>query len=401
MKEKIIYFNLKKMNRKNKILIFGLIGLLFGLLGVTSCSPDYETKFDVKTLEIANRDLAPIAFQIDGGRKDIKVTTNLAVENWTATSNADWCKVEKSADKVVVSANRNDMYVTRVARINIAYGHQAYSIDVTQAGVEPVLLVEGKRIGFVKGTASGGGELLVTVSSNLILDYISTPDTSAWVKFVSVSDTPDPLKKTLKFNVEPSYASTPRYSTIIIQSSQNFDYAASFIIRQDKKEWGEPIPVTLTVGMLSANATQSGDGQGLPGLIDDNKNTFYHTLWSNPSPGGKPHYVQINLNEPLRYLKFEYTSRNGSNGAGDVTRAGIWVSNTGGDNDWVKAATITFKLPTGRGVRTSANEIANLNGEYKYIRFIPEARKDADPINPSGTNGWWNMADMYLYTFAD
>lgn len=391
------------MNKKNKILLFGLIGIVIGSFGVTSCAPDYETKFEEKTLEIANRDLAPIAFQIDGGKKDIRVETNVPVENWTVTSNADWCKIEKSTDKIVVSANKNDKHVTRVARITIAYGHQSYNIDVTQVGIESILLVDGKRKGIIKEIAAGGGELLVTVTSNLILDYVSIPDTAAWVELVSVSDTSDPTEKILKFNVEPSYASTPRYSTLILQSSHNFDYVTTFIIKQEQKEWGEPIPVPLTTGMLSANATQSGDGQGLPGLVDNNKNTFYHTLWSSASPGGKPHYVQINLDEPKRFLKFEYVSRNGGDGGGDVKRAGIWVSNTGTNNeaDWEKAATITFNLPTGRGMRTSANETANLNGEYKYIRFIPEARRSADPINSSGTNGWWNMADMYLYSFTD
>lgn len=382
---------------KNRLLNFG-VGLLLVSTLIISCSPDYQTDFEVKTLEIDNRDLALINFAIEGGQKEIKVETNVPLEMWKASSNADWCNVEKRQDKVIVSANRNDMYVTRQALVTIAYGHQTYSIDVLQTGQQASILIDGETSGVIKVVAINGGEISVNVESNVVIDYISIPDTTTWVNLlepVNESGT----QKTLRFAVDPSYDGMARYSTIILQSSQNFSKIASFIIKQQGL-----IPVPLTLDMLSANATQDGDGQGLPGLIDNNVNTFYHTLWSQASPGGKPHYVQIKLNEPLRFIRFDYKGRNGGNGSGDVSRVGIWVSETGGiaDSEWSKAATITYNMELNtRGALYVGENMANLGKAYRYIRFIPEARRNADPIDPSGTNGWWNMADMFLYQFTE
>lgn len=387
---------------KNKLLYFG-IGLLLGLTLIISCAPDYQTDFEVKTLEIANRNLAIINFAIEGGQKEIKVETNVPFEMWKASSNADWCNVKKHQDKVIVSANQNDMYITRQALVTIAYGHQAYNINVSQTGLQASILIEGETSGIIKNVAVSGGEISVTVESNVVIDHISIPDTTAWVNLLEPINE-NGTQKTLRFLIDPSYSNTVRYSTITIQSSQNFSKIASFIIKQDKKVWGEPIAVPLTLDMLSANATQVGDGQGLPGLIDNNVNTFYHTLWSKVSPGGKFHYVQIKLNEPLRFIRFDYNSRNGSNGDGDVSRAGIWVSETGGidDSEWSKAATITYNMGLNtRGALFIGENVANLGKAYRYIRFIPEARRNADPIDPSGTKGWWNMADMFLYRFIE
>lgn len=382
---------------KNRLLNFG-VGLLLVSTLIISCSPDYQTDFEVKTLEIDNRDLALINFAIEGGQKEIKVETNVPSDMWKASSNADWCNVEKRQDKVIVSANRNDMYVTRQALVTIAYGHQTYSIDVLQTGQQASILIDGETSGVIKVVAINGGEISVNVESNVVIDYISIPDTTTWVNLlepVNESGT----QKTLRFAVDPSYDGMARYSTIILQSSQNFSKIASFIIKQQGL-----IPVPLTLDMLSANATQDGDGQGLPGLIDNNVNTFYHTLWSQASPGGKPHYVQIKLNEPLRFIRFDYKGRNGGNGSGDVSRVGIWVSETGGiaDSEWSKAATITYNMELNtRGALYVGENMANLGKAYRYIRFIPEARRNADPIDPSGTNGWWNMADMFLYQFTE
>ncbi len=382
---------------KNRLLNFG-VGLLLVSTLIISCSPDYQTDFEVKTLEIDNRDLALINFAIEGGQKEIKVETNVPSDMWKASSNADWCNVEKRQDKVIVSANRNDMYVTRQALVTIAYGHQTYSIDVLQTGQQASILIDGETSGVIKVVAINGGEISVNVESNVVIDYISIPDTTTWVNLLELVNESG-TQKTLRFAVDPSYDGMARYSTIILQSSQNFSKIASFIIKQQGL-----IPVPLTLDMLSANATQDGDGQGLPGLIDNNVNTFYHTLWSQASPGGKPHYVQIKLNEPLRFIRFDYKGRNGGNGSGDVSRVGIWVSETGGiaDSEWSKAATITYNMELNtRGALYVGENMANLGKAYRYIRFIPEARRNADPIDPSGTKGWWNMADMFLYQFTE
>lgn len=389
------------MNKR--ILYFGLIAAVISALSFISCSPDYETDFEVKTLEVKTRDLAMIKFDISGGTKEIPVITNLSVGDWNASANAEWCKVEKQSEKIIVSAGSSDQFRARTAVVTIAYGHQSYEINVQQSGEQPVLLIDGEREGVVKTAVADGGEFEVNVNSNLNLDYVNISDmASSWIELVGVDDRGG--IKVLNFKVKPNYVNTSRETVITLQSSQNHLYTSSFIVEQEKRVWGDlvQIPVELRLDMLSANATQAGDGQGLPGLIDNDINTFYHTLWSGASPGGKHHYVQINLDEPLAFIAIEYHGRSGGNQPGDVKRAGIWVSETGVDNDseWIKAATVTYDMNNPVNTRYKMNEqIAYLGGAYKYIRFTPEARRNADPIDPSGSVGWWNMADMFVYTF--
>lgn len=387
------------MNMKKNKLYFGILGVLLCMIGAPSCAPDYQTDFEVKTLNVPDRDLAPIVFGLEGGSKDVSVETNVNVENWAVTSNAAWCTVQKTADKVVVSAAANDLYVTRIARVTIAYGHQSFDIPVTQVGNASTLLVEGKKEGTLKDVPVSGGEISVNVSSNMALDYISIPDTANWLKWVSTTGTGD--EKVVTFNVDPSYMGSVRYSTILLQSSQNPDHSASFIVKQEERVWGTPIAIPLTIDMLSANATEPYEGS-LAALLDNDKGTFYHTLWSSASPGGKPHYLQINLNTPVKFLSFAYDGRSNGN-SGDATRVGIWVSDTGadGDENWKKVSTITFTMRSGNGNYYTSNEVAFLNGSYKYIRYIPEARRNTDPINSSGTNGWWYAANFFMFTYDE
>lgn len=80
---------------KKNILLIALVGMFFAALGLQSCSPDYETNFEVKTLVVPDKSLSPVYFNIDGGESEAKVNTNVPFDMWTASSNADWLMVEK------------------------------------------------------------------------------------------------------------------------------------------------------------------------------------------------------------------------------------------------------------------------------------------------------------------
>ena len=128
---------------KKNILIIGLAGVLGTFIALSSCGPDYETEFSVLSLTIPSESQAAIVFPLAGGEHEIEVETNVALDNWTASSNAGWCKLQKHEGKVTVSADENEDYKQRIAEITIAYGHQSFSINVKQFGLEPVIEVEG------------------------------------------------------------------------------------------------------------------------------------------------------------------------------------------------------------------------------------------------------------------
>lgn len=595
---------------KKNILIIGLTGILGTFVALSSCGPDYETEFNVLTLTIPSESQAAVVFPLSGGEHEIEVETNVALDNWTVSSNAEWCKLQKQEGKVTVSADQNEGYKQRIAEVTIAYGHQSYSISVKQFGLEPVIDIPGLTDDGMKAVDAKATSLSIQVNTNLNLDVITIPDTCNWVRFNEPKElkakkgqkavkAEDIVKKNLVFSLDQNTDTIVRYCTITLQSSQNYNCVGTFIIKQqprgyivdiddahkvfEVKAMGEtitipfkvngpagaeyeyvidenaqtwikpatapltrgalrdasesfiiepntavveqpregtitftskdpvdpnsftvtvkqagfvPVPpvnvvnatatpgaghitlqweapedvdyskvkityydkvtkenkeieidgfkttsaiiddtyqcageysftfktygptgmetespviitgtsgeaselerVILTVDMLSANATQDGDGGGLPALIDGKGGTYYHSRWQDPVVS-EAHYVQIKLNKPLQGLRFEYDARQtGINNGGDVTIATIYGSTNG--EYFESMGTEEFNLPTSNGGHATAKNNVNGKQAYNYIRFTPTGRRNQATLDYTNANkAWWNMAEMYLY----
>ena len=595
---------------KKNILIIGLTGILGTFVALSSCGPDYETEFNVLTLTIPSESQAAVVFPLSGGEHEIEVETNVALDNWTVSSNAEWCKLQKQEGKVTVSADQNEGYKQRIAEVTIAYGHQSYSISVKQFGLEPVIDIPGLTVDGMKAVDAKATSLSIQVNTNLNLDVITVPDTCNWVRFNEPKElkakkgqkavkAEDIVKKNLVFSLDQNTDTIVRYCTITLQSSQNYNCVGTFIIKQqprgyivdiddahkvfEVKAMGEtitipfkvngpagaeyeyvidenaqtwikpatapltrgalrdasesfiiepntavveqpregtitftskdpvdpnsftvtvkqagfvPVPpvnvvnatatpgaghitlqweapedvdyskvkityydkvtkenkeieidgfkttsaiiddtyqcageysftfktygptgmetespviitgtsgeaselerVILTVDMLSANATQDGDGGGLPALIDGKGGTYYHSRWQDPVVS-EAHYVQIKLNKPLQGLRFEYDARQtGINNGGDVTIATIYGSTNG--EYFESMGTEEFNLPTSNGGHATAKNNVNGKQAYNYIRFTPTGRRNQATLDYTNANkAWWNMAEMYLY----
>ena len=595
---------------KKNILIIGLTGILGTFVALSSCGPDYETEFNVLTLTIPSESQAAVVFPLSGGEHEIEVETNVALDNWTVSSNAEWCKLQKQEGKVTVSADQNEGYKQRIAEVTIAYGHQSYSISVKQFGLEPVIDIPGLTDDGMKAVDAKATSLSIQVNTNLNLDVIPVPDTCNWVRFNEPKElkakkgqkavkAEDIVKKNLVFSLDQNTDTIVRYCTITLQSSQNYNCVGTFIIKQqprgyivdiddahkvfEVKAMGEtitipfkvngpagaeyeyvidenaqtwikpatapltrgalrdasesfiiepntavveqpregtitftskdpvdpnsftvtvkqagfvPVPpvnvvnatatpgaghitlqweapedvdyskvkityydkvtkenkeieidgfkttsaiiddtyqcageysftfktygptgmetespviitgtsgeaselerVILTVDMLSANATQDGDGGGLPALIDGKGGTYYHSRWQDPVVS-EAHYVQIKLNKPLQGLRFEYDARQtGINNGGDVTIATIYGSTNG--EYFESMGTEEFNLPTSNGGHATAKNNVNGKQAYNYIRFTPTGRRNQATLDYTNANkAWWNMAEMYLY----
>ena len=595
---------------KKNILIIGLTGILGTFVALSSCGPDYETEFNVLTLTIPSESQAAVVFPLSGGEHEIEVETNVALDNWTVSSNAEWCKLQKQEGKVTVSADQNEGYKQRIAEVTIAYGHQSYSISVKQFGLEPVIDIPGLTDDGMKAVDAKATSLSIQVNTNLNLDVITVPDTCNWVRFNEPKElkakkgqkavkAEDIVKKNLVFSLDQNTDTIVRYCTITLQSSQNYNCVGTFIIKQqprgyivdiddahkvfEVKAMGEtitipfkvngpagaeyeyvidenaqtwikpatapltrgalrdasesfiiepntavveqpregtitftskdpvdpnsftvtvkqagfvPVPpvnvvnatatpgaghitlqweapedvdyskvkityydkvtkenkeieidgfkttsaiiddtyqcageysftfktygptgmetespviitgtsgeaselerVILTVDMLSANATQDGDGGGLPALIDGKGGTYYHSRWQDPVVS-EAHYVQIKLNKPLQGLRFEYDARQtGINNGGDVTIATIYGSTNG--EYFESMGTEEFNLPTSNGGHATAKNNVNGKQAYNYIRFTPTGRRNQATLDYTNANkAWWHMAEMYLY----
>ncbi|MDO5607358.1 MAG: DUF1735 domain-containing protein [Capnocytophaga sp.] len=141
--------------------------------------------------------------------------------------------------------------------------------------------------------------------------------------------------------------------------------------------------IPLTVEMLSSNSVQTGDGQGLAGIIDGNPVTYLHTAYTYAV--AEAHYFQIALNTPITNFAFAYQNRNNANGKPqDIT---IWVSADG--NSW---ETFNFNsgLPTAASSRWSSPALTATT-PFKY--FIFEVNRTNSGTAPT----FFSLAEFELY----
>lgn len=212
---------------------------------LAACSADYETDFTRWSLEVSHQDQATIVFEKEGGSKDIPVTTNLKDDEWTATSNADWCKVTKSGNTVTVSGDAYNGYRTRNAVVTIAYGHQSYEINVQQLGLEGNLTLpeEGgfynRRQNTYAYVSFDQENLNVPAVTNMDIDHVIVPDTVDWVTFDESQDIKQDAngRTNIKLGLKQNRTNDRRYCTVLLQSSENWDLTKSFVIIQAPFEY--------------------------------------------------------------------------------------------------------------------------------------------------------------------
>ena len=109
----------------------------------------------------------------------------------------------------------------------------------------------------------------------------------------------------------------------------------------------------------------SGDGGGLPALLDNNTSTFCHTAYSGSgvSDPGADHYIQAYINDGTDAF-YLYTYKRTQNNANRPTKIDITASNDG--SSWTDITSLTSGLTTNENFLSSK---ITLGSTYKYIRF--------------------------------
>lgn len=366
--------------KKNTLYIF-LIGIVFSLFCITSCAPDYETDFEVKTLTVPDNFLALVQFPVEGGEAKADVETNVELANWKATSNASWLTIEKREGEVIFKAGFNNTYDKRHAVVTVEYGHQSYSLPVSQLGHTAVLMVEDGEEDVVIRMPAAEDIFSVRVQTNMNLDHVLITDTANFVSVVSIEDIDgSATEKLVTFKLNENIGRNVRYSTITFKSSDNYDRLASFVVVQQERVY---IEIQFRADMFSSNAQEPNEGP-IGNLLDNNPGSYFHSAWSYSI--SDPHYFQVDLDESLNGCLFWYQNRN--NGNGKPVNVSIMVSADG--ETWNEMARITSGLPTGS---SSTYESVYLESQepFKHFRFVVNATNDgAAPT-------FFNMAEFKMY----
>lgn len=128
-------------------------------------------------------------------------------------------------------------------------------------------------------------------------------------------------------------------------------------------------------------------------LFDGDLASYFHTAWDNP--GTEPHYLQINLDEPIKDITFKYTKRNNNGG-----HPNYWII-YGADSPegpWVKQGKYTLPYTYACLYPEAESESANRTGilavnmdkEYQYLR-----------LEGASHGIFWHMAELRLYAGAE
>lgn len=110
------------------------------------------------------------------------------------------------------------------------------------------------------------------------------------------------------------------------------------------------------------------DGAGIPGLLDNDVNTFWGSCWNDPQPD-TTQYLQFKLNKAVSGFAVYLTKR--ANQPNQATQLTFYVTNDTTDTDsWVKAGTISGLPATTQGSTelTYQSNGIELNGTYQYVR---------------------------------
>lgn len=160
------------------------------------------------------------------------------------------------------------------------------------------------------------------------------------------------------------------------KASQKYAIGSSFDINTDPANWlvtTADYELDKLVAISNADHNEwhpdAPDGAGIPGLLDDDVNTFWGSCWSDPQPD-TTQYLQFKLNKAVSGFAVYLTKR--QNQPNQATQLDFYVSNDTTDaKGWIKAGSITG-LPastdnSGNGLTYQSNGI-DLDGTYQYVR---------------------------------
>ena len=201
------------------------------------------------------------------------------------------------------------------------------------------------------------------------------------------------------------------------------NFADHGLVSYEKDAEGNPVTdengqVVTNLSVVDANgnpAIHTGDGQGIVGLLDGDKATFGHTVWSGTA---YPHNFDIDLGEALDGIALKMMRRTGTsehNASFGFGEAKIFVRNST-EEEWMQVNTlpVTYNIniytrgedgeiskdEEGNPVVSNANFVGvgacGFGGNYRYVRI---QHWKTLPTTSSGTqqNTYFSAAELAVF----
>ena len=148
------------------------------------------------------------------------------------------------------------------------------------------------------------------------------------------------------------------------------------------------VALITSAAQMSSPYTEKTEGEFLGYLIDNIPETYWHSSWTDKSLLNEPHWIQVELNEPISgYVKFYMYRRLRS--SYDVPIQFLIEGSTDGI---LFSDIATVELPF-RGSTDEISEAFKIEEPVSYLRITA--------TKTNGTSVFWHAAEMQLYLMPE
>lgn len=284
----------------------------------TACS-DEKPDNKIPVFTIAENYLQ-LDFQQNQSSSSIPVETNLQEEDWSVSSDKDWCVVTKdlssSSPAVKVLVYTSEEPEVRSAEIAVKSPAQNYTVQVRQLGYGPAILVK-KDISVLPA----GGSLELSVTSNIeyavsqvpVVDWITeTPATRGLTENV------------YSYHVKANPTYEERQTSFTYTGKQYTEVQATCRVVQEAKESGVSdveVEGDFKITPIDGIASEHQQGQGIENTYDGKfGETPYHSVWGQAAnfPVTLEYFFD---GKDIDYIIYHTRSGNGNFGEVDIYTA--------------------------------------------------------------------------------
>ena len=322
-----------------------------GVLSLSSCSSSDEPKG--ATDPFLNVKVSTLNFSEDGQSETIAVQSNV---DWSCSSDAAWINATKGAQAINVSVTENDQKTVREGNITInTNSGLKHTVNVKQLGWGKAILLS-----VTSATAPASGDVLdIEVTANITV--IAEPS-DEWIvnNTGSRSDSHPMVTSGYSFKIRSNSSDQSRNGTIVFKDIDEVTEVSpvSLTIRQEglgdyvATGTGE-IKDDIMVKVVSGEASSYQAGTPIENSFDGDKNTIYHSSWSN----GGSNYYPITLtyyfdSEDMDYFVYYPRMDGGYNGHFETVDIEVLShANSRAEDEWKHVMSHEF------GGRSSASKV--------------------------------------------
>ena len=268
------------------------------------------------------------------GQYEVKVTSNL---EWKASvpNDVTWCVATKSGDKLLLDLEENSELNIRSTEVTINAGNLVESLNVSQLGENPEILIDKNREDLEYG------DTLVSIKVVSNVDYeVMIPGDADWIK--SMPESRSMVESVCKFQITENKSDTVRYVSVNFKSKDG-GVERSLMFRQNfrNKDYvpGDPSElgdILIPINKASANQSNSQE-ESIEMSFDGTTSTWFHSPWySTTFPVELTYYFAT----PQIVDYFIYKPR-GSGDNGNFEEFDLFVSQNNSEN-YTKIGTYNF-----------------------------------------------------------